>query len=89
MPPLASISSVPRHLEVVADTGDGVVDDEHVGVLENASRVDRDHRRGVPEDDGPAGSEVLGAGRDGIGHEFLLIEQFTKGVRLCTASVKY
>jgi hypothetical protein len=74
---------------VHAGTCDGVVDDDHVGVLENASRVDRDHRRGVPEDDGPAGSEVLGAGRDGIGHEFLLVEQFSKGVRQCTAMVKY
>jgi len=84
MPPLAWRG----HLEVVPDSRDGVVGDEHVGVLENAGGVDRDHR-GIPEDDGSSGNEVLRAGRDGIGHEFLLVEQFTIGVRLCTASMKY
>ena len=42
------LESAFRHLELLADGLDPVADNEHVGALEDARGVDRDHR-GVPE----------------------------------------
>jgi hypothetical protein len=60
------------HLQAGSDAGDRVVDDEDVGVLEHAVRLDGDHD-GVAEHDGPARREVVGVGGVDVGHSSLLV----------------